>query len=97
MKPSGGSIKSPCLDCLECCKNISYEIEMKGPLRLYEEFATVRGLKISKVVGNRVYILIPLACPHLTNEGCEIYEFRPEVCRIYDGRRDPALKEKCKL
>jgi len=86
-----------CLECLECCKNISFDLEIKGSYYLYEQFAAIRNIKIITVKDNRVYFLLYHPCPQLTDEGCKIYIKRPEVCRIYDGRLDPALAKICQL
>lgn len=97
MKQSFGLRKNPCLECFECCKNISFSLKLEGPLYLYKQFAEVRGIEVAKIVDDKIYFLIPYPCPHLTRVGCRIYSERPEVCRIYDGRRDNAIKDRCKL
>jgi len=41
-------------------------------------------------------MILDLPCPHLTSDGCSIYKERLRVCREYDGRKVPFMKDKCK-
>jgi len=88
-----------CLSCLECCKNISLPMNYKGKVNHhhYEEFAKTRNIKLVKVKDDKIYFLIPYPCPYLTDEGCSVYEDRPSICRMYNGRFDPALEDTCEL
>ena len=74
-----------CISCSNCCKEIVPIIEDNEiqaiSLKLgisFDEFSTMylveteEGLSINKK-----------PCPFLTNEGCSIYECRPNVCKEY--------------
>jgi len=87
-----------CLTCLECCKYISFTINAREqtPYRdLLTRFYNARQIKMIPSDQN-VQVLIPHVCPQLTTQGCRIYNSRPHSCKIYDGRMDPFLKDKCK-
>jgi Fe-S-cluster containining protein len=48
--------------------------------------------------GYGLVVMVPLACKWLQPDGlCEHYDNRPELCRQYDGRADPYLRDRCKL
>jgi Fe-S-cluster containining protein len=58
------------------------------------EFYKTRGCKLVYADG-LMLVAMEYVCPHLTPEGCSIYEDRPDWCRQYDGRKDPVVAEKC--
>jgi Fe-S-cluster containining protein len=72
-------------------------MDFKGNIIYYEQFAAVRNIKIAAIKEDKIYFLVPYPCPNLTDEGCRIYERRPDVCRMYHGKFDPALEKVCKL
>lgn len=79
-----------CIECQKCCKNIAvythpdfYECSEKEVLAFYK----MRGCDVQKE--NGAFLLsFPLPCPHLTLDGCSIYEKRPQTCREYNGIED---------
>ena len=82
-----------CLDCLECCKVIGWyvnstDIHMAA-------FYLARGCKLYKYNDSILLVTLPHICEQLGEEGCKIYESRPLICRMYDGRNDPCMKGKC--
>jgi len=81
-----------CLRCLECCK--VFYIPVRIATEAEKEFYEARGCTIENFRGNEV-VVIPLPCPHLTPEGCDIYDERSEICKSYDGTKDPLMKDKC--
>jgi Fe-S-cluster containining protein len=81
-----------CLQCLECCKVFYVPTQINNEAE--KEFYELRGCTVENFRGNQV-VVIPLPCPHLTPEGCNIYNERPEVCKNYDGTKDPLMKDKC--
>lgn len=85
-----------CLQCLKCCKYVSLPVEITGPMYLYEEWAAVRAIEIITIEDNIIWMRVPYPCPHLTEQGCRIYEYRPVVCRIYNALKDPAARKYCK-
>lgn len=89
-----------CLKCgFKCCREIGIWTDVVYPECL--EFYKVRGFQVDEVEG-RVMIGITslegkhnVDCPHLTPTGCGIYKDRPSICREYDGRKDPLMKDRC--
>ncbi len=95
-----------CIECQRCCKDVAvythpdfYECSMKEVLNFYK----MRGFRVQKEKG--AYLLsLTFPCPHLTADGCSIYEKRPQSCRDYNGIEDfgdeclwSGLKKKKKL
>jgi len=59
------------------------------------EFYKARGFDV-KIIQDIPHIAIDNPCPHLDLEkGCRIYATRPKWCRLYDGRFDPFVRDKC--
>jgi len=84
-----------CMSCLECCKWIIFTVPYS--VNAFQYYMA-RGCRVMDVGRSRyIQVLVPSICPQL-NEifGCAIYENRPEACRLYDGRKDPFLKDICK-
>ncbi len=76
-----------CLSCLKCCSKVGvytdpsiYELLEKDVVTFYE----ARGATMSRD-GDHLFVLFDLPCPHLTKAGCDIYDKRPKICRIYSG------------
>ena len=95
-----------CLSCLRCCKSVSFftqHTEDMGEQYWADAvyFYKARGFKVSfhdvVIDGNQKRVLaieIPdFPCPHLTPNGCNFYDTRPNACRRYDGYAE--LKEEC--
>jgi Fe-S-cluster containining protein len=86
-----------CIACQACCKKLHIPI---NPILLTDpemvNLWTTRGLYV-RFLGVTPVISIDNICPHLHEDGCDIYANRPKSCRDYDGRKDPFLKDYCKL
>jgi len=97
-----------CLGCLECCRRLLFPVKVPPMLgksddeatRAMIEFYTAHGCEargqLSAAGVAYVTVIAPVPCPHLTAGGCDIYADRPDVCRRYDGRLDPVLKDVCR-
>lgn len=87
-----------CVECQECCKWMSFTLDVREMKRIAKitEFYKARGCEV-KYLKTGIVVMIPHICPHLKKGGCDIYKTRPIACREYDGRKDPLIKEKCKL
>jgi len=84
-----------CIECQKCCRDVS--VYTRADLyncsnRKVIEFYRTRGFKVHKE-GDAILLTFSIPCPHLTPDGCDIYEKRPEVCREYDGMED--FDEEC--
>ncbi len=84
-----------CIECQKCCRNVAiythpdfYNCSAKEVRNFYK----LRGFDVQKENG-ALLLSLPLPCPHLTQDGCNIYEKRPQSCRDYDGIDD--LGEEC--
>ena len=84
--------KKLCLQCMECCK--VFYVTTTWERYEEKEFYELRGCEVRPYKGYYI-VIVPLPCPHLTPQGCDIYNKRPQVCRDYDGRKDPFMKDKC--
>ncbi len=88
-----------CIKCQECCKWITFTT---APLPLeLKEYYKAKGCKLTYLAPlnpkSQVAVMIRSICPHLTKQGCDIYNKRPTHCRIYDGRQDTLMALRCKL
>jgi len=84
-----------CLKCMECCKILVIPLAYNADNEAMLAFYKARGHEI-QVKNDIPYIVLKENCPHLNlDSGCNIYDNRPEWCRIYDGRFDPFVREKC--
>jgi len=84
-----------CLQCMECCKIFAVPVRAVDIHPDSIAFYEARGCKLATLSGGRIGVVIPISCPHLTPEGCDIYKDRPLDCRLYDGSKDPLMKDKC--
>lgn len=86
-----------CLRCHECCKQLPISMKYEPNSEAFKqmsEFFRAHGCE-ARVIHGTYVISIPHVCQYLTTEGCTIYKERPQVCRNYDGRKDPRLFNKC--
>jgi len=95
MKKAGSRKQKLCLECQRCCKEIGvythadfYDCSLKEVLKFYK----MRGCSVEKDKG-AILLTLPVPCPHLTPDGCAVYEKRPQCCREYDGMED--FGDKC--
>ncbi len=79
-----------CIQCKKCCTKVGihtdpaiYELSEKDTVHFYE----ARGATVSRS-DNLLFVVFNLACPHLTEDGCDIYEKRPRICRLYSGEEE---------
>jgi Fe-S-cluster containining protein len=86
-----------CVKCQKCCKKISIYTVYSASDRTAIEFYRTRGFSINPTTKGFINLSMDIPCPHLTESGCDIYETRPEVCRIYVGVYDPLIGEECLL
>ena len=80
-----------CLSCLKCCRELSiytHPVLYSCPAEDIVEFYEARGFHVVRLEEDAVVLTIGQTCPHLTPDGCDIYERRPKVCREYSGIED---------
>ena len=77
-----------CIDCRKCCQEVGvftlkafYEDTPEEVIHFYE----TRGFTITPHESGLMYMSLKIPCPHLTEQGCAIYETRPQICRKYSG------------
>ena len=90
-----------CLDCLECCKYLEFTLKLPNLDTTNEliPFYGAHGCRTKKEFHGtwwELNVLVPCRCKYLTATGCSNYENRSKVCRLYDGRKDPFISDKCK-
>ncbi|MBI5102954.1 MAG: YkgJ family cysteine cluster protein [Nitrospirae bacterium] len=90
MKKPESKKQKLCLSCQKCCKSVGvythpdfFECSTKEVVDFYR----MRGFRVKKERG-ALFLTLDYPCPHLTPDGCGIYEKRPEICRNYDGMED---------
>lgn len=67
------------------------------PVRYVDhEWNRVREVELVTVVKGNAFLRTEKHCRYLTDYGCAIYNTRPFVCRVYDGRLDRGMSDKCK-
>ena len=87
-----------CINCQLCCRYVTFTIAYYVPQQAVElkEYYEARGFEV-KFHSDCIEVMIKSFCPNLRDWGCAIYSERPALCRQYDGRNDPLLKNRCKL
>lgn len=92
MNPKGKTEKErSCLSCQKCCRELSiytHPILYSCPAEDIVDFYEARGFHVTRLEEDAVVLTIEHTCPHLTPDGCDIYESRPKVCREYSGIED---------
>ena len=87
-----------CIQCQNCCKYITFLLPAEGIRDLFDYYRK-RGLSVEEIKGGpwKGYHILEIyyPCPHLTEQGCNIYADRPKVCRDYNGLADVTMREKC--
>lgn len=83
-----------CLKCMECCKVLAFPALYCMNNRNFTQFYYNRGCSIIATESLPV-VIVESTCPHLTDNGCTIYDSRPKWCREYDGRLDPVMRHVC--
>jgi Fe-S-cluster containining protein len=82
-----------CKKCRMCCKKIAFILPLHSDVI---HFYKTRGWSTLTLLGrNQVEVWKYETCPHLTENGCDIYKDRPVACIIYDGRKDPLVAKDC--
>jgi len=86
-----------CLRCMECCKVIGIPSIYNPEYDQMIHFYTIRGCSIKKggLDNSVAIVVVPYPCPELSPLGCKSYEDRPLWCRLYDGKIDPVVRDKC--
>jgi len=86
--------KIDCLDCANCCKNISPIIKDSDIVRISKHLKTKPASfteKYLRLDGDGDYVYKEPPCPFLLPDNyCQIYEVRPNACKEYphtDRRR----------
>lgn len=79
-----------CIECQKCCTKVGvytdpsiYELSERDVIQFYE----ARGAAVSRS-DDHLFIVFDVPCPHLTLKGCDIYDKRPRICRIYSGQEE---------
>lgn len=80
-----------CLSCMKCCREFSvytHPILYGCSAEQIAEFYEARGFSVERLEEDAMVLTLRHPCPHLTPDGCDIYERRPAVCREYSGIAD---------
>lgn len=85
-----------CISCQKCCRELSiytHPILYSCPAEDIVDFYEARGFHVDRLEEDAIVLSVEQTCPHLTPEGCDIYDRRPKVCREYSGIED--FGERC--
>ena len=85
-------IKKNCDGCTICCDSLTFGYKKplsKSAVKFYKSY----GCKLYYNAEKKLTIIkVPLRCRHVTDNGCAIYENRPEECRMLDCDKHPLFK-----
>ena len=84
-----------CVSCQECCKYLVFIMDKKTLTIDHQILYEARDCEIL-YTNDQVHILLTSVCNHLRSSGCNIYDTRPKLCQVYDGRRDVFFKDRCR-
>lgn len=83
-----------CMGCMNCCKYMAFQTF--NPTKEQLHFYQTRGFEVVDEGRGWKALKFMAPCPHLDAEqGCLIYENRPQLCRDFDGRNTNTLKGEC--
>lgn len=80
-----------CIACQKCCKELflyTHPVLYSCPAETIVDFYRVRGFDVTRLEEDALILSFKHTCPHLTSEGCDIYEKRPQACVEYSGIED---------
>ncbi len=80
-----------CIACQKCCKELfiyTHPVLYSCPAGPLVDFYRARGFDVKRLEEDAIILSFKHTCPHLTPEGCDIYEQRPEACVNYSGIED---------
>lgn len=84
-----------CLKCRRCCEFVTFSLPTSNLSQHlaegYIEYYLARGFEVV-LIKNFIVVKIKIPCKQLTLKGCKIYDERPVLCRLYDGRQDEFLQ-----
>lgn len=74
-----------CRQCGRCCKNDNYWVGFpnEATKQAMLEFEQARGYKIVQIGTHMIQFRFKNPCPHLKQKKCDIYETRPQFCRVF--------------
>jgi len=84
-----------CIECQECCNWLTFILPSLSDDQ--KDFYERRGCRIVDQRDGGYGVMVPSHCQYLGFAGCIIYNDRPGLCRIYDGRVDPFMINYCQL
>ena len=80
-----------------CCKYSLRVVSLLEELRQKDlDFLEVKSID-KKIIGNSIYFVLNQMCPHLTEEGCDLGEDRPDICKEFPPKKDDDWYHFCDL
>jgi len=62
-----------------CCRNIVFKEKILTDL--FKEYYKAHGCKVEQLPNRTYRIVVPMKCPHLTDNKCDIHNNKPMLCR----------------
>ena len=80
-----------CISCQKCCNELfvyTHPVLYSCSAETIVDFYKARGFDVSRLEEDAILLSFKHTCPHLTPDGCDIYEDRPKACADYSGIED---------
>ncbi len=80
-----------CISCQKCCNELfvyTHPVLYSCSAETIVDFYKARGFDVSRLEEDAIILSFKHTCPHLTPDGCDIYEDRPKACAEYSGIED---------
>jgi len=93
------TLSTLCRECGRCCQSLVLPVAKPLQKAIMESWLDARGCEVVGENEDTFYVSVNSPCPHLVSSGrksglsksgsfaCDIYENRPEGCRIFDGSK----------
>ena len=76
--------KELCTKCKGfCCSKKLRKIPLEEMTPKWKEYFDVKSGGNFKIIGNNIFYVLDLPCPHHKDDGCDLGDKRPQVCKEF--------------